>query len=72
MTAKICQMYAQDRSQEGNPLKCYVQGSSYLYYHSNVESENMVWRLKKIKEDIMTQLITGLGNGRNTLNLIKI
>ena len=43
MTAKICQMYAQDRSQEGNPLKCYVQGSSYLYYHSNLESENMVW-----------------------------
>lgn len=42
-TAKVCQMYCQERAEEGRPLKVYVQGSSYLYYHINEETEDNIW-----------------------------
>jgi len=42
-TAKMCQGLCEARAEEGNPLKCYIQASSYLYYHCNEETEDKIW-----------------------------
>jgi NAD dependent epimerase/dehydratase family enzyme len=45
-TSKICKMYCEERAAAGHPLKAYVQGSSYLYYHTNEETEDNIWTEK--------------------------
>ena len=42
-TAAVCRAFAVEREEAGNPLKCFIQGSSHWYYHANVETQVLLF-----------------------------